>query len=99
MAFKPNENNPTVPRGNARQSTQQVAGSRSIIDQQQFPIFVNLRKHRVDSLAQPRNRSVEYGRQYANQRLRSETARLNAHPLQLLRTRAMTLKPLLVFAW
>src|SRR4029079_5000748 len=98
MALEPNETNPTVTRGHARQNAQQVGGSRSIVDQQQLPIFINLRKHRVHSLAKPRNRSVEYGREYADERLRNESARLNVHPLQLLRTRAMMLKPLLVFA-
>src|SRR6266403_298617 len=98
MALKPNETNPSVARSQGRQSAQQVGGSRSIVDQQQLPIFINLRKHRIHSLAEPRNRSVEYGRKYADERLRSETARVNAHPLQLLRTRAMMLKPLMVFA-
>src|SRR6266850_5583525 len=98
MTLKPNETNPPVTRSQGRQSAQQVGGSRSIVDQYQLPIFINLRNHRVHSLAEPRNRSIEYGREYADERLRNETARLNAHPLQLLRTRAMTLKPLLVFA-
>src|SRR6478735_1747346 len=99
MTVKPNETNPMVTRGHARQSAQQVGGSRSIVDQQQLPIFINLRKHRVHSLAEPGNRSIENGREYTNKRLRNETARLNAHPLQFLRTRAMMLKPLLVFGW
>ncbi len=98
MALKPNETNPPVTRSHARQNAQQVGGSRSIVDQHQLPILINLRKHRIHSLAEPRNRSVEYRRKYADERLRNETARLNAHPLQLLRTRAMMLKPLLVFA-
>src|SRR6476619_7644299 len=98
MAFKPKETNPTVTRIRARQSAQQVGGSRSIVDQQQFPIFIDLRKHRIRSFAQPLNWRIEHGRQYADERLRNESASLNAHALQLLRTRAMMLKPLLIFA-
>src|SRR6476469_10914724 len=98
MAFKPNETNPPVTRSHARQSAQQVGGSRSIVDQQQFPILIDLLKHRSHSFAQPRNWRIKHGRQYADERLRNESARLNAHALQLLRTRAMMLKPLLIFA-
>src|SRR6266705_1035591 len=89
MALKPDETNPPVTRSQGRQSAQQVGGSRSIVDQQQLPIFISLRKHRVHSLAQPRNRSVEYGRQYADERLRKESARLMAHRGQLLGTRSV----------
>src|SRR4029077_5104688 len=98
MALKPNETNPPVTRSHARQSAHQVNGSRSIVDQHQLPILINLRKHRIHSLAEPWNWSIEHGRQYADERLRNESASLNAHPLQILRTRAMMLKPLLVFA-
>ena len=71
MAFKPNETNPPVTRSQGRQNAEQVGGSRSIVDQHQLPIFINLRQHRVDGLAEPRNRSIEHGRQYADERLRS----------------------------
>src|SRR5882757_9859422 len=98
MALKPNETNPPVTRSQGRQSAQQVGGSRSIVDQHQLPIFINLRKHRVDSLAQPRNRSIEHWRQNADERLRKESAGLMAHRGQLLRTRAMLLEPPLVIA-
>src|SRR5215211_5395145 len=98
MALKPNETNPTITRKKGRQTAQQIGGSRSIVDQQQLPLFISLCKHRVHSLAQPRNGSVEYRRQYADQRLRKESARLMAHRGQLLRTCAMLLEPLLVFA-
>src|SRR5712671_6900514 len=98
MALKPNETNPPVTRSQGRQSAQQVSGCRSIVDQQQLPIFISLREDRVHSLAQPRNRWVEYGRQYADERLRKESAGLMAHRGQLLRTRAMLLEPPLVFA-
>src|SRR5215475_706108 len=46
---------------------------------------------------EPWNRSIEHGRDYADKRLRNETARLMTHRGQGLRTRAMFLKPLLVF--
>src|SRR4051812_10214846 len=98
MGLKPNETNPPVTRGDARQSAHQVGGSRSIVDQQQLPIVINLRKHRIHSLAEPWNWSIEHGRHYADERLRNESASFNAHVLQLLRTRAMMLKPLLIFA-
>ena len=58
MALEPNETNPPVTRSQSRQSAQQVGGSRSIVDQQQLPIFINLRKHRVHGLAQPRRRAA-----------------------------------------
>src|SRR5215211_2365542 len=98
MALKPNETNPPVTRSQGRQSAQQIGGSRSIIDQQQLPIFISLRNDRGYSLAQPRNRSVEHRREYADERLRKESARLMTHRYQLFRTRAMPLEPSLVFA-
>src|SRR4029077_18898001 len=98
VALEGDEVNPSVTRSQARQSAQQVDGSRPIVDQHQLPIFINLRKHRIHSLAEPRNWSLEHGRQDADERLRNEIARLNAHPQQILRARTMTLKPLLVFA-
>src|SRR5690242_6230788 len=98
MALKPNETNSAVTSGHARQSGQQVGGCRSIIDQHQLPIVIDLLKHRVHSLAQPQNRSIEYRHKYADERLRYETAGVGAHPLQLFRTRAMLLEPSLVFA-
>src|SRR5215475_15394454 len=45
---------------------------------------------------EPQNRSIEHGRDYADKRLRTESAHLMTHRGQGLRAGAMFLKPLLV---
>src|SRR5262249_61528276 len=94
-ALNPKETKPPVTRGEGRQRAQQIGVGRSIIDQKKLPIFINLRQHRLDSLTEPRKRSVERGHEYADERLRSESTHLMTHRGQVLRTRAMFLKPLL----
>src|SRR6266496_2222869 len=99
MAFEPNETNPLVTCVQGRQRMQDIGGGRSIINQQKLPIVVNLPQHGLHSLAEPRNRSVEYRGEYADERSRSESVHLMAHRGQLPGTRAMLLEPPLVFAW
>src|SRR5205814_8828602 len=56
-----------------------------------------MRNNRVHSLTEPRNRCIEHGREYTDERSRSESAHLMAHRRQLLGTRTMLLEPPLVF--
>ena len=88
---------PPVAPGKVRQDAEQVRVGRSIVNQQELPIFIRLRQNRLDGFFEPFHRRIEHGREDADQWPRSERARLIAHPLQILRACAVLLEPVLVF--
>src|SRR6266481_6621379 len=88
---------PPVAPGKVRQDAEQVRVGRSIVNQQELPIFIRLRQNRLDGFFEPFHRRIEHGREDADQWPRSERARLIAHPLQILCACAVLLEPLLVF--